>query len=325
MTDYLRLRHRLIPYIYSMNVRSATQDEALVQPMYWDYPEHDEAYAMSNQFFFGSELMVAPIVTPRNPTTNLASVKAWFPPQHRYVDIFTGIVYDGDRTLNLYRPLEEYPVFAAEGAIIPLDAELEPKNGGLNPDAYEILVVVGQNGQCSVLEDPEDDSMDAKSKAPDSGERGSLIQYYQDEGKLSAKVTGRAWTFRFLALTETRLEDVKVLVNGEVSKDAEVATQVFPQVPSLVVKIPAVSEAKYEIEIHLGKGPQLSKFDYKARLFQLLLDYQIDFSTKDKLWAIVEKKGAPVGVKVGQLLALGLEDGFSGPVCELLVADSRST
>ena len=334
ITDFLRLRHRLIPYLYSMNVRSASQGEPLVQPMYWNYPEYEKAYSFPNQFFFGSELLVAPIVKPRNITTNLAYVKAWFPPGRRFVDIFTGIVYDGNRTLNVYRTLDEYPVFAAEGSIIPLDAAAEPKNGGLNPDGFEVLVVVGQNAQCSVLEDPDDDSPEAKSKAPESGERGSLIQYYQDQGKLSAKVTGRAWTFRFIALGDVKLEDVKVLVNGETSKDAEVEFQVYPQLPSLVVKMPAL-EGKSNIEIYLGKDPQLRIFDVKARLFRLILDFQISFKMKDQIWNVVDaeyipaKGGArhhtPFTVNVGQLLALGLDEAVIGPVCELLLADSRDT
>jgi len=235
--------------------------------------------------------------------------------------------------------LNEYPALAAEGSIIPLDAALEPKNGGLNPDAYEVVVVVGKNGQCSILEDPDDDSPEAKSTAPDSGERGSLIQYYQDEGKLSAKVSGRAWTFRFLALDKIDLGNLKVLINGSISKDVEVETQVYPQLPSLIVKVPAVSESKYEIEIHLGENPQLAVFDFKPRLFRLLLDYQVEFSIKDQIWGIVEvdhpkhgtRKGSSsnpkttLGLKVGQLLALGLEEALVGPVIELLLADARST
>jgi hypothetical protein len=337
MTEFLRLRHRLIPYIYSMNVRSAVEDEPLVQPMYWYYPEIEDAYSVPNQFFFGSDLLVAPIVQPRNPDTNLASVKTWFPPGHRWVDIFTGIIYDGNRTLNVYRTLEEYPVFAPEGSIIALDAAAEPKNGGLNPDSFEVLVVVGRNAQSSVLEDPEDDSPEAKSKAPDSRERGSLIQYYQDEGKLSARVTGRAWTFRFLALYEVKLDDVKVLVDGEVSMDAEVEVQVYPQLPSLVVKIPGL-EGTSDIEIHVGKDPQLSIVDVKARLFRIMLDFQIPFHVKDQIWNVVDAEFVPFGsakggaqhhtpftVNVGQLLALGLDEAVIGPVCELLLADSRDT
>jgi hypothetical protein len=337
MTDFLRLRHRLIPYLYSMNVRSASEDETLVQPMYWDYPEIEDAYSVPNQFIFGSELLVAPIVKPKNLTTGLASVKAWFPPGHRYVDIFTGIVYDGNRTLNLYRKLDEYPVFAAEGSIIPLDAAAEPKNGARNPEGFEVLVVVGKNAQFSILEDPEDDSPEAHSTAPESGERSSLIQYYQDEGKLSAKVTGRAWTFRFVALCDVKLEEVKALVNGEISKDAEVEIQLYPQLPSLVVQLPAL-EGGSDIEIHVGKNPQLSIFDVKARLFRLMLDFQTPFYIKDHIWNVIDAEYVPFGsakggaqhhtpftVNVGQLLALGLDEAVIGPVCELLLADSRDT
>ena len=334
MRDILRFRHRLIPYLYSMNVRAASQDEPLVQPMYWHHSERDEAYSVPNQFYFGTELMVAPITTPRNLQTNLGMVQTWFPPGSRYVDIFTSIVYDGNRKLNIYRPLSEYPVFAVEGSIIPLDADSEPKNGGLNPSAYEVLVVVGKNGQASVLEDPEDDSADVKARAPDSNERGSLVQYYQDEGKLTAKVTGRAWTFRFLGLSRVALDDIKVLVNDKPHSEAEVYIDHSP--PSLIVKLTGLADEKASIDIHLGKGPALGVFDFKARLFALLLDYQIDFSVKDKIWGVVEKDhsalGLPkevteevqVGVKIGQLLALGLGEEIVGPVVELLIADSRA-
>ena len=335
MRDILRFRHRLIPYLYSMNVRAASQGEPLVQPIYWHHSERDEAYAVPNQFYFGTELMVAPITTPRSLRTNLGTVQTWFPPGARYVDIFTGIVYDGNRMLDIYRPLSEYPVFAPEGAIIPLDADAEPKNGGLNPSAYELLVVVGKNGQASVLEDPEDDSADAKAKAPESNERGSLVQYYQDEGRLTAKVTGRAWTFRFLALSRVALDDIKVLVNDKPHSDAEVS--IDPSPPSLVVKLTGLADEKATIDIHLGKGPALDVFDFKARLFALLLDYQIDFSVKDKIWGVVEKEHSalgmskegkeeemPMSVKIGQLLALGLGEGIVGPVVELLIADSRA-
>ena len=335
--DFLRLRHQMMPYLYTMNIRAAREGLPIVQPMYWEFPEMDEAYSVPNQFYFGSELVVAPITKPRNPVTHVASVRAWLPPGKRWVDIFSGIIYDGNRHLNLYRPLDQYPVLAGEGSIIPLDANKAPRNGGLNPDGFEILVIVGKNAQCSILEDPKDDSPEAKSHSPDTNERGSLIQYYQEEGKLSAKVTGRSWTFRFVSLTDAKLEDVKVLVDGKVSKDAKVETELYPSTPSLVVKVPQLSADKHEIEISIGKDPQLGTHDFSPRLFQLLLDFQADFAVKDQIWSILDPehtpfgrslsfdaKEAPLGVKVGQLMALGLDEALTGPVLELLLADSRS-
>ena len=74
---------------------------------------------------FGSELLVVPVVSPTSNVTKLGKAKGWLPPG-RWVDIFEGLVYEGDRVLSFYRSLDKYPVFAKEGAIIPLDG----KTGG---------------------------------------------------------------------------------------------------------------------------------------------------------------------------------------------------
>ena len=58
--EYLRLRHRLIPYLYTMNWRTHSEGRALCEPMYYEWPEHAEAYTVPNEFLFGSELIVAP-------------------------------------------------------------------------------------------------------------------------------------------------------------------------------------------------------------------------------------------------------------------------
>ena len=64
MEDFLRLRHRMIPYLYTMNYRQYAEGIPLVLPMYYAYPDMDEAYRVPNQYLFGSELMVAAITTP---------------------------------------------------------------------------------------------------------------------------------------------------------------------------------------------------------------------------------------------------------------------
>ena len=298
----------------------------VVQPMYWSFPERGEAYAVPNQYFFGFELVVCPIVTPRDRRTGLAGVKAWLPPLHRHVDIFTGTVYDGDRELVLYRPLSEYPVLAHEGSVVPLDASLAPANGGKNPDAFEVLVVVGRNGGCSVMEDPDDDSDEVKKQAPSSGERGSLLQYNQKEGKFTANVTGRTWAFRFLAIT-TVPEGLKVEVNDQdVTDDCKVTTHVYPETPSLLISCPQhTTEDKYTITISLGADPQLSIIDHRPRIKQMLLEYQTDFALKDRIWSVVDDGSkSAVGVKVGKLMSLGVDEALVGAVMELLVAESRA-
>ena len=338
MESYLRLRHRLIPYLYTRNVLAARQGEPLVQPMYWSFPDRSEAYAVPNQFFFGPELLVAPIVAPRDPRTNLGRVRAWLPPTlGRHVDIFTGTVYDADRTLNMYRALADYPVLAHEGSIIPLDAAPAPGNGAENPTAFEVLVVLGRDGECTVLEDPADDP-DKGSETdggPETGkERGSLVRYSHAEGRLTARVTGRRWTFRFLAVL-ARPEGVKVLIDGkDRTEDTSFRVVKYPEtMPGLVVDVPEASGGEYTITIEFGPEPELSVVEHRERIKDLLLDYQTPFKVKDQIWAVVGGGGKggqdgaggerPISAKVGELASLGLEEELVGPVMELVLADSR--
>ena len=60
MGEALRQRHQMIPYLYSMNYRNYKEDIPLICPMYYDYPDERAAYQVSNQYLFGSELLIAP-------------------------------------------------------------------------------------------------------------------------------------------------------------------------------------------------------------------------------------------------------------------------
>lgn len=323
ISDFMRLRHRLVPYIYTLNVNGSTQGEPICQPLYWHFPDRREAYQHKNDYFFGFELMVAPIVEPRNKQTNMGAVKTWLPPLGRFVDIFTGIIYDSDRQITMHRRLNEYPVLAHEGSIVVLDAADSPENGCLNPEAFDVLVCVGRNGQASVLENPEDDSQQVKKEST-SKERGSLVQYKQDQGTLTANVNGRTWSFRFLAVTSVP-QNLKVLVNGkEVTRDIKVTIETYPSVPSMLVQIPQVMDEKAEIKIELGKDPQLSIIDHRKRMEAYVLDLQIEFETKDRLWEILTDQKSALSIKMSKLLSLGLDEAVSGVFAELLLADSRA-
>lgn len=75
MEAALRQRHCMIPYLYTMNYRSYAENMPLIEPMYYEYPENAEAYEVKNQYFFGSQLMVAPVTTPRIKGLNVAKPK----------------------------------------------------------------------------------------------------------------------------------------------------------------------------------------------------------------------------------------------------------
>ncbi|RPI94380.1 MAG: alpha-xylosidase, partial [Chloroflexi bacterium] len=87
--DALQLRHALIPYLYTMARRAYDDSQPLIQPMYYEYPEREEAYNCPHQYLFGSELIAAPFVAPADPDTQFSRQVVWLPEGDWY-HFFTG-------------------------------------------------------------------------------------------------------------------------------------------------------------------------------------------------------------------------------------------
>lgn len=147
--EWLRFRHKLIPYLFTMDYRTHTDGIALCEPMYYAYPQNARAYNVPNQYMFGSELMVCPITKPQHKSLHMGSVDAWLP-KGRWVDIFTLQSYEGDQNITLFRDLDTIPVLAKAGAILPLSAN--EGNRTDNPENLEIWAFSG-NGSFTLIED----------------------------------------------------------------------------------------------------------------------------------------------------------------------------
>lgn len=115
--EYLRFRHRLIPYLYSMNYLTYRDCKALIEPMYYSF-NVSEAYRVKNQYTFGNGLVVAPVTEKLCKKTLMAKTELWVP-EERYTDIFTGRIYKQGK-YTIYRDLKYIPVFAKPGTILPL-------------------------------------------------------------------------------------------------------------------------------------------------------------------------------------------------------------
>ena len=119
MRRFLALRHRLLPYLHSMNWRSHLEGIPLVRPLYHAWPDRPEAYEYPNVYEFGSQLIVAPVTAPGAGEKRAAEVRLWLPDGLWY-DFFTDEVYEGGRRLTLRCPLERIPVFVRSGGIVPM-------------------------------------------------------------------------------------------------------------------------------------------------------------------------------------------------------------
>ena len=152
--DWLRLRHKLFPYLYTMNYRNHADLLPLVQPMYYGWPKCNEAYKAVNQFLFGSELMVAPITEPNDRDSGLGRADLWLP-KGSWFDFFNGLHYASakGRNMEVYRPLEQMPVFAKAGAIVPMAVYPEGENRVYNSQEMELLVFPGADNSFTLYED----------------------------------------------------------------------------------------------------------------------------------------------------------------------------
>ncbi|PIE80313.1 MAG: alpha-xylosidase [Chloroflexi bacterium] len=144
----MRLRHQLIPYIYTMAWRNHTEHVPLVRPMYHLYPNQEAAYHCADQYLFGSELLVAPFIEPLDADIGLSRQAVWLP-AGTWFDFFNGLRYEGDSWQAIYGRLDEIPVFAQAGAIVPLAAA----DGLENPEALLIHVFPGADHLFRLYED----------------------------------------------------------------------------------------------------------------------------------------------------------------------------
>jgi alpha-glucosidase (family GH31 glycosyl hydrolase) len=149
--EAMQLRHALIPYIYTMSRLDETQNQALVRPMYHDYPDFEEAYVCPQQYMFGTDLIVAPYTTPADPDTRLSRQAFWLPLGDWY-HFFTGELFPGEAWYTRYGSLDDIPVFARAGAIVPLGPRVGW--GGIeSPEELDLHVFTGADSRFTLYED----------------------------------------------------------------------------------------------------------------------------------------------------------------------------
>ena len=123
-----------------------------MRPMYHLHPTEQRAYEVPNQYAFGSELLVAPITTPRDPQSLHGSATAWLPPG-TWTDLFTG---DGVRRRTAAGACTgtttSIPVLLPAGGIVTL-AGPDDLDATTNPQALEVVLAPGADGSFTLLED----------------------------------------------------------------------------------------------------------------------------------------------------------------------------
>lgn len=144
-------RHELIPYIYTMARRSYDTGLPLCRPLYYHWPEQDAAYTWHNQYMFGDDMLVAPVVEPNDAISGTAMFEVWLPPG-KWVNWNTGRHHEGPVVVPQVVPLDQIPIFVRAGAIIPTGRTKGPI-GGEPVDPLVLNVFPADAGETRVYED----------------------------------------------------------------------------------------------------------------------------------------------------------------------------
>lgn len=315
MKRYLKLRHEMIPYLYTMNYHASHDGQPLIRPMYYLEPEQPEAYEVPNEYYFGTELVVCPITEPTDKAAGTACVKAWIP-EGKWYDIFSGLKYDGGRMLELYRSLEDIPVLAKEGAIIPLTDLTEYTNSVENPKELAVKIVPGKKNAFILMEDTGDTCEDkeenwAQTKLEWINENEFII--HPANGNLDVIPKRRTWKMEFYGIAD--VDNLEVTVGGKAIE----TERIYDEKRHICqVNIPA-TEVTEQITISFSKGYLLRENNKPAEIFALLYQAKIEYEVKEKIYAYM-KEGKTSSEVLGIIQAMHLPDSVYGMLSEVLLA-----
>ena len=117
--ESINLRYRLLPYIYDAMYQASVTGIPPMRPMVFDFPQDGEFAKTDDQFMFGDDMLVAPVLTEGARTRDVRL------PAGIWYDFWSGTKYDGAKTISIEASLTRIPILVKSGAIIPTQQVLQ--------------------------------------------------------------------------------------------------------------------------------------------------------------------------------------------------------
>lgn len=168
--SYIKLRYRLLPYIYSNAGDCVLNSGSMMRALVMDYANDQKASALNDEYLFGRSLLVKPVTDPlytwkdkwKNghliyPELQKASapVNVYLPAGSKWIDFWTNQTLDGGQNIQKECPINIMPVYVKAGSIIPFGPDVQYSNEK-KWDNLEIRVYPGDNGTFTLYEDEGD-------------------------------------------------------------------------------------------------------------------------------------------------------------------------
>lgn len=149
MHDYLVLRYRLIPYIYSFAWKVTKENYTLLRGLIMDFREDKGALVITDQYMFG-DFLVCPVTDK-----SVKSRMLYLPKCSGWYDFWTGEYYSSEQEIEAIAPLDTIPLFVRAGSIIFIGPEIQFTNEN-KAEPLEIRVYCGDDAEFTLYEDEGD-------------------------------------------------------------------------------------------------------------------------------------------------------------------------
>ena len=160
---YIKLRYRLMPYIYSLAGMVTHEDYTMMRSLIFDFPQDPEVKNIGSQYMFGPSLLICPITEPmyfEAEDQEIIREKKWncyLPQGSDWYHYWTNKRYSGGQYVMVEAPIGEMPIFVKAGSILPMLQE-DIQYASQKPEMpIKVRVYPGADANFTLYEDGGDD------------------------------------------------------------------------------------------------------------------------------------------------------------------------
>jgi alpha-D-xyloside xylohydrolase len=134
--DFIKLRYRLLPYIYSLSRKVTADNYTLMRGLPMDFPGDTSVYKINNEYMLGPSLLVSPVTEPlytkatakgEKATTDFSTVKSVevYLPRGQWYNFWNSDRVEGGKNVSTKAPINQMPVYVRAGSIIPMGPDVQ--------------------------------------------------------------------------------------------------------------------------------------------------------------------------------------------------------
>ncbi|MBQ8231596.1 MAG: DUF5110 domain-containing protein [Lachnospiraceae bacterium] len=311
--ETLRLRHRLLPYVYTMNYQCHNDMVPVVVPVYYYYPMDMGSYRYRNEYFFGDQLLVQPMVHPTDKETGRTAEQTWIP-KGIWTDVYDGKIYHGGekgRDKVITRPIDRQGVLAKAGAIVPMADIRGCEKDISNPQTLEIYVFPGGSNTYVLYEDEGDGfayekGVWLKTTISLDWKETSAVLNICPEGDFSVIPDRRKYVVHFRGFKDVEVASASEGYERSYDKAARTLTLTFEG-----------ADPERELSVELQGDLLCDNSDLQERAFALLNGFQGSVNMKDSIFQCI-KNGSSEKEMLGSILAFDPPESWKQVLTEMI-------